>query len=76
MKLYVHLNGLFPKLSDVVQLYGTIQFFEKEYGVDKFGNLTADHKKVADGDEEQEDARIVRTLIVMAPPPHTSRVVY
>ena len=55
MKLYVHLKGLMPRISDVVQFYSTTQFFEKQYGVDRFGNFTSDHKEVADDEEEPQD---------------------
>ena len=53
-RLFVHLRMCFPKFADVVDLYGSDAFYLKEYGIDEYGNFTADHKEVPDDDNPED----------------------
>ena len=50
----IHLKGLFPKMHDYLQNYGTFAWFTATFAVDEHGNNVGGHQPT--GEEEDENA--------------------
>ena len=58
--VFTHLELQLPKLADIIQLYGTFQFFKAAFGMNDMGEFLSEDDRLkhlnGNGDDEDEEA--------------------